>query len=149
MSDLHICKRAVHASKVINEAYDYARPSMFSRALRVDVGSLSVILVSGTAALNKDGNIDCIGDFRGQCRKMWENVTALLQAEGATWNDVIRTTYYLRDIARDYTAFNEERTAFYTDLGLNPLPASTGVQAVLCFQELLIEMEAIALLPNS
>jgi enamine deaminase RidA (YjgF/YER057c/UK114 family) len=52
---------------------------------------------------------------------------------------------YLRDIERDYEAFNEERTAFFGEQGLDPLPASTGIQAILCRPELLIEVEAIAM----
>ena len=69
----------------------------------------------------------------------------LLASEGCTWHDIVRTTCYLRDIERDYDAFNEERTAFYKEQGLDPLPASTGIQAILCRPELLIEIEAIAM----
>ena len=72
----------------------------------------------------------------------------LLASEGATWKDVVRTTCYLRDIDRDYAAFNEERTAFYQAQRLDPLPASTGIEAKLCRPELLVEMEAIAVLRN-
>jgi hypothetical protein len=55
-------------------------------------------------------------------------------------------TCYLRDIERDYKDFNEERTAFYKEQGLNPLPASTGIQAILCRPDLLVEIEAIAMI---
>jgi len=51
----------------------------------------------------------------------------------------------LRDIEHDYAEFNEERTAFYQEQELNPVPASTGIQAILCRPELLIEIEAIAM----
>ena len=61
----------------------------------------------------------------------------------------MRTTCYLRDIERDYTAFNEERTAFYREQALDPLPASTGIQAILCRPELLVEIEAIAIFRGS
>ena len=57
----------------------------------------------------------------------------------------MRTTCYLRDIERDYEAFNEERTAFFAKEGLDPVPASTGIQAILCRPDLLIEIEAIAM----
>lgn len=57
----------------------------------------------------------------------------------------MRTSCYLRDIDRDYAQFNEERTAFYKEQRLNPLPASTGIQAKLCRPELLVEIEAIAM----
>jgi len=69
----------------------------------------------------------------------------LLEAEGASWKDVVRTTCYLRDIERDYEAFNEIRTQFFKEQGLDPLPASTGIQAILCRPDLLIEIEAIAI----
>ena len=55
-----------------------------------------------------------------------------------------RTTCYLRDIERDYRDFNEVRTAFFGWLGLEPLPASTGIQARLCREDLLVEIEAMA-----
>ena len=73
------------------------------------------------------------------------NITGLLASEGCTWHDMVRTSCYLRDIERDYEAFNEERTEFYREQGLDPLPASTGIQAILCRPELLIEIEAIAM----
>ena len=58
-----------------------------------------------------------IGDLRGQVRRTFDNITKLLASEGATWHDIVRTTCYLRDIERDYQAFNEERSAFYKDAG--------------------------------
>ena len=86
-----------------------------------------------------------IGDFRAQCRRTFYNITQLLKAEGATWKDIVRTSCYLRDIDRDYAEFNEERTAFFKEQALDPLPASTGIQAKLCRPELLVEIEAIAM----
>ena len=41
-------------------------------------------------------------DFRAQLRRTYDNITGLLESEGATWHDVVRTTCYLRDIERDY-----------------------------------------------
>ncbi len=143
-----VTKRAISAPEVLNEAYHYERPSSFSRALRVEVGDVAVLLISGTASVDGDGKSVHIGDFRAQTRRMLQNVTALLGHGGATWKDVVRTWYYLRDIDRDYAAFNEERTAFYAEQGLDPLPASTGVEAKLCRPELLVEMEAVAIFPK-
>jgi len=139
-----IGKRAVCAPRALNEAYDYERPSSFSRGLRLDLGNVAVILISGTASIGADGETLYPGDFRAQTRRTFENITALLESEGASWKDIVRTTCYLRDIERDYAAFNEERTAFYAAERLDPLPASTGIQAILCRPDLLIEIEAIA-----
>ena len=138
-------KKAVSAPQVLNEAYDYQRPSSFSRAMRLDIKGVTIILISGTASVDENGRAVHVGDFRAQTKRAYRNITTLLEAEGATWRDIVRTTCYLRDIERDYAAFNEIRTQFFKEQGLNPLPASTGIQAILCWPELLIEMEAIAI----
>jgi 2-iminobutanoate/2-iminopropanoate deaminase len=139
-----IGKKPVSAPEILNEAYSYAKPSSFSRGLRLEFGHIAVLLVSGTASIDESGRSVHIGDLRAQCRRTFLNIRKLLESEGATWKDVVRTTCYLRDIDRDYEAFNEERTAFYAEQGLDPLPASTGIQAHLCRPELLVEIEAIA-----
>ncbi len=139
-----ITKHAVHAPEVINEAYNYARPSSFSRALRLDFGGYKILLVSGTASVNEEGKAAHSGNFRAQCWRTYRNINQLLNAEGMTWHDVIRTTNYLRDIERDYKAFNQIRSAFFQWLKLDPLPASTGIQAILCWPNLLVEIEALA-----
>jgi len=138
-------KRAITNLNVLNEAYEYAKPSSFSRGMRIDIGNIAILLISGTASIDEAGVSVHIGDFRAQMRRTYKNITALLEAEGATWHDIVRTSCYLRDIDRDYAEFNEERTAFFTEQGLDPLPASTGIEAKLCRPELLVEMEAIAM----
>jgi 2-iminobutanoate/2-iminopropanoate deaminase len=138
-------KRAMTNLGVLNEAYAYAKPSSFSRGMRIDLNGLTILLISGTASIDEHGRSLHIGDFRAQMRRTLANITGLLESEGCTWHDIVRTTCYLRDIDRDYEAFNEERTEFYREQGLNPLPASTGIQAKLCRPELLVEIEAIAM----
>jgi len=138
-----VVKRAMTNHSTLNEAYEYG--SAFSRGMRIDLNGLTMLLISGTASIDEDGRTVHVGDFRAQLRRTYQNITNLLQSEGATWHDIVRTTCYLRDIERDYQAFNEERTAFFKQQGLDPLPASTGIQAILCRPDLLIEIEAIAM----
>ena len=138
-------KRAITNYGVLNEAYAYAKPSSFSRGMRIDLNGLTILLISGTASIDESGRSVHIGDLRAQCRRTFDNITGLLESEGCTWKDIVRTSCYLRDIDRDYEAFNEERTAFFKAQGLDPLPASTGIQAKLCRPELLVEIEAIAM----
>jgi enamine deaminase RidA (YjgF/YER057c/UK114 family) len=113
--------------------------------MRIDLNGLTILLISGTASIDERGVSVHVGDFRAQMQRTLANITGLLESEGCTWHDIVRTTCYLRDIERDYEAFNEERTAFFKQQGLDPLPASTGIQAILCRPELLIEIEAIAM----
>lgn len=137
-------RRAVKAGEVLNEAYDYPRPSSFARGIRFDLGDKTMLMISGTASVDEAGLTVYVGDFRAQLWRTYRNISALLASEGATWQDIVRTTCYLRDIERDYRDFNEVRTTFFDWLGLDPLPASTGIQARLCREDLLIEIEAIA-----
>jgi enamine deaminase RidA (YjgF/YER057c/UK114 family) len=139
----HIERKAIRAANALNEAIDYG--SAFSRGLRLEFGNIVVLLISGTASIDDHGRSLHIGDFRAQLQRTYSNISALLAAEGATWKDVVRTTNYLRDIDRDYAAFNEERIRFFAEQGLDPFPASTGIQAILCRPELLIEIEAMAI----
>ena len=138
-----VVKRAITNHAALNEAYDYG--SAFSRGMRIDLNGVSILLISGTASIDDAGRTVHVGDFRAQLRRTFDNITKLLAAEGATWHDIVRTTCYLRDIERDYEAFNQERTTFYKEQALDPLPASTGIQAILCRPDLLIEIEAIAM----
>jgi 2-iminobutanoate/2-iminopropanoate deaminase len=138
-------KFSVHAPQVINEAYEYKKPSSFSRALNIQFGDYKVLLISGTASVNEEGKPEHIGDFNAQLWRTYVNITNLLAADGMSWHDVVRTTNYLRDIERDYTEFNKIRTTFYRWLNLDPLPASTGIQARLCWETLLVEVEVYAI----
>jgi 2-iminobutanoate/2-iminopropanoate deaminase len=142
-------KRAITNLNCLNEAFAYAKPSSFSRGMRIDLNGVAILLISGTASIDERGRSVHAGDFRAQCRRTFWNITQLLASEGATWKDIVRTSCYLRDIERDYEAFNEERTAFYREQGLDPVPASTGIQAILCRPELLVEIEAIAMFKTS
>ena len=137
------------AASVLNEAFDYAKPSSFSRGIRFDLGDKSLLLISGTASIDDAGLTRYTGDFRAQLWRTYRNITTLLASEGATWHDIVKTTCYLRDIERDYKDFNEVRTAFFGWLGLSPLPASVGIQARLCREDLLVEIEAMAVVPRA
>ncbi len=140
-------KRTISAPAVLNDARAYG--SAFPRGLRLDFGTLTLLLISGTASVDEEGRTAHMADFAGQCLRTYRNIAALLAAEGATWHDVVRTTCYLADIERDYAEFNRLRSWLFDWMGLDPLPASVGVQARLCRGDLLIEIEAVALLPGT
>src|ERR1035441_122941 len=99
-------KRAITNHEVLNEAYHYAKPSSFSRGMRIDLNGLTILIISGTASIDENGVSVHIGDFPAQLKRTFENITGLLESEGATWKDVVRTSCYLRDIDRDYCVFN-------------------------------------------
>jgi enamine deaminase RidA (YjgF/YER057c/UK114 family) len=138
-----IARHAITNLNVLDEAYDYG--SAFSRGLRLEFNGIIMLDISGTASIDGTGKTVYVGDFRAQLRKTFDNITGLLTAEGATWKDVVRTRCYLRDIDRDYADFNQGRNEFFREQGLNPFPASTGIQAKLCRPDLLVEIECMAM----
>lgn len=142
-----IKKTPIENRNVLNEAYDYEKRVSFVRGMRVELDNVVMLFISGTASVNEEGASVHPGDVKAQARRTFNNITGLLESEGADWHDVIRTTCYLADF-RDYDAFNEVRNAFYKEEGLNPLPASTCVEARICRPELLVEIEAIAMVPK-
>lgn len=142
-----IGKTPIENKAVLNEAYDYPKKVSFVRGMRVELDNCVMLFISGTASVDEDGESVHPGDVKAQTRRTFTNIAGLLESEGADFHDVIRTTCYLADF-RDYDAFNEIRNAFYSEQQLDPLPASTCVEARICRPELLVEIEAIAMIPK-
>ena len=142
-----VTKTPIENKGVLNEAYDYEKKVSFVRGMRVELDNVVMLFISGTASVNEEGASVHPGDVKAQTRRTFSNIKGLLESEGADWHDVVRTTCYLADF-RDYDDFNEIRNAFYEAQGLNPLPASTCVEARICRPELLVEIEAIAMIPK-
>lgn len=68
------------------------------------------------------------GDAFAQALDMFAAAERLLDRCGMGFRDVVRTWIHLRDIDRDYDALNGARRAFFARHGIDPRPASTGVQ---------------------
>ncbi len=142
-----IKKTPIENKAVLNEAYDYPKKVSFVRGMRVELEGYVMLFISGTSSVDEDGRSVHPGDLRAQVRRTFTNIKALLESEGADWHDVVRTTCYLADF-RTYDEFNEERNAFYAEEKLDPVPASTCIEARICRPELLVEIEAIAVIPK-
>ncbi|ARZ71593.1 endoribonuclease L-PSP [Streptomyces albireticuli] len=97
--------------------------------------------VSGQVALDENGALVGAGDPAAQARQVFENLRRCLAAAGATFDDVVKLTYFLTDIA-DLPVVRTARDEF---LGGRPLPASSAVQVAALFRpELVLEVEAFA-----
>ncbi len=138
-----VLREWVHAPDVLNEATEYG--STFPRAITVEIDQFVVMEISGTASVDEHGKTAYPGDFEAQTWRTFRNITVILKEKRFSWANVIRTRCYLRDIERDYEAFNAVRTAFYKALGDGIPPASVGIQAILCRPDLLVEIEATAI----
>jgi len=142
-------RRPLSAQQVMCEAHHYSKPSAFSRGMEVDIGTARLIFISGTASVGPSGQTLHKGDFQAQAWQAFENARAVLNDAGADWQDVVKATIFLKDIAAYYKTFNEVRCAYFKKVGLKVYPASTCVEARLCRDDLLVEMELIAIVKNN
>jgi enamine deaminase RidA (YjgF/YER057c/UK114 family) len=69
----------------------------FERGTRTTYGDRTHYLISGTASIDKAGNILHEGDFDGQIERTLENIEALLSHQGAHLSDLKQAVVYLRD----------------------------------------------------
>jgi 2-iminobutanoate/2-iminopropanoate deaminase len=99
------------------------------------VGDL--IFTSGQTGHRADGSLP--DGFEDQLRGAFENVDAVLRAEGGSLDSIVRLTTFLAR-AEDYAAFKRLRPEFLRV----PFPASTGVVVGMLVPGMLVEIEAIA-----
>jgi reactive intermediate/imine deaminase len=117
------------------------KPAGFTRAIKVRKAD-TFIFVSGTAPLDEKSQLVGVGDFAVQARKAFENIKTILKGCGATWKDVVKTTYYLADIS-SLKELRQIRTEYIDN---EKPPASTAVEVKLTPSTCLIEIDAIALI---
>ena len=111
----------------------------FERGTRVIFGDRSQYYISGTASIDKYGDVLYQDDVRKQTRRALDNIQALLQAGGADLPDLKQATVYMRDIA-DASIIREEVE--------KRLPAGIPMvllKAPVCRPAWLVEIEAIAI----
>lgn len=138
-------KELISAPRVLKEPIKYSKPVPFSRGVKVKLGEYSILFISGTASIDSKGKTIHVGNFLAQAERTFMNLTALLKSTGVTWQDVIKTTVFLKSM-KDYDMFNKFRIEFYKKQGVNFFPASTCVEANLCRPDLLLEVEIIAII---
>ncbi|MFE5814332.1 RidA family protein [Streptomyces sp. NPDC056479] len=111
----------------------------------VVLGTGRFVAVSGQLALDEAGELVGEGDPAAQARQVFENLGRCLAAAGATFEDVVKLTYFLTDMTH-LPAIRAARAQHISD---DRLPASSAVQvAGLVRPEFLMEVEAYAVLPG-
>jgi enamine deaminase RidA (YjgF/YER057c/UK114 family) len=110
----------------------------------VVLGTGTFAAVSGQCAFDQEGRIVGEGDPAAQARQVFENLRRCLAAAGATFDDVVKLTYYVTDVAH-LPAVRAARDAV---IDTARPPASSAVQVAALFRpELLVEIEAFAVIP--
>ncbi|MDQ1035149.1 reactive intermediate/imine deaminase [Streptomyces sp. V3I8] len=107
----------------------------------VVMGTGRFVAVSGQLALDEDGRLVGEGDPAAQARQVFENLRRCLAAAGAGFDDVVKLTFFLTDMAH----LPAVRAARDEHIAPDRLPAASAVQvAALVRPEFLMEIEAFA-----
>ena len=107
----------------------------------VVLGTGRFVAVSGQLALDEDGKVVGEGDPAAQARQVFENLRRCLASAGATFDDVVKLTFFVTDMAH-MAAIRTARAEHIPD---DRLPAASAVQVgALVRPEFLMEIEAFA-----
>ena len=111
----------------------------YSQAIRAG----SFLFVSGQIPIDPATGQVVAGDIAVQTRRVMQNIAAILEAAGAAFDQVVRTTVYLADLA-EFPAMNEAYAAFFS----SPAPARSTIQAARLPRDARLEVDVIALFAN-
>ena len=102
------------------------------------------VYCSGQIAINPNTNkIDCLGDIKGETTQVLNNLKAVLTAGGASLEDVIKTTIFLKDL-NNFQIVNEIYSEFFQN---EPSPARACVEVSSLPKGVLIEIDCVAYIP--
>jgi 2-iminobutanoate/2-iminopropanoate deaminase len=101
------------------------------------------LFTAGQIALDPASGQIVTGDVVAQAERVLTNLKAILDASGATWGDVVKTTVFLHDM-NDFPRVNE---VYARALG-SARPARSTVQVSALPRGVLVEIDAIAALPR-
>jgi 2-iminobutanoate/2-iminopropanoate deaminase len=107
----------------------------YSQAIRVG----SLLFVSGQIPLDPETGKMVDGDLPAQTHRVFKNLSAILAAAGATFDNVVKTTVYLADM-NDFPAMNEVYATYFPA----PAPARATVQAARLPRDARVEIDLIA-----
>ncbi len=110
----------------------------FSPAVRAG----DFIFVSGQPG-SRDNRGNPVTGIRAQTETTLDNLKRVLAAAGASLDDVVKVTVYLRN-AEEFATMN----AAYEKYFIKDRPARTTVVAALAMPDMLIEIEAVAYRPT-
>jgi len=108
----------------------------FSQAIRAN----GFLFISGQVPVDPSTRQVVAGDFRAQAERVFSNLAAILEADGSSFDRVVRVGVFLKDMD-DFGRFNE----IYSEYFRSDPPARTTVQSSRLPKDVLLEIDAIAL----
>ena len=110
----------------------------YSQGILAEGGKL--LFIAGQTASDKEGNVVGKGDIKAQTRQVFQNIKAVLEAAGASLDNLVMTTTYITD--RKYReGYNEVRRDMYKK---DPPTSTLVIVTGLANEEYMIEIAGIA-----
>jgi len=109
---------------------------------RIVNGTGKLIFCAGQTSVDENGNPLYPNDMESQVKQALDNLEAVLAKGGAQLKDVVRMTYYVKDMSA-FLKTNPTILKRYTDAGCQPTSTLIGVNA-LFHPDILFEVEATA-----
>ena len=104
----------------------------------------NLVFLAGQIAVDADWNVVGKGDAVEQTRKIFDNMKLVLDEIGAGFGDVLRLTFYMRNV-EDRPKIDPVRQEVFGDVR----PAATLVEvSKLAHPDLLLEIDAVVGLPE-
>ncbi len=129
------------AKQIYHKRPDLEKGFFYAQACKAG----NMLFISGSVSWDAEGNIIGEGDMKAQVTQVYTDLKETLEANGATFQNVIKETVFTTDIEA-LEANNDIRTRFYEEAASAP-PASTWIGCTrLAAPELMLEIECIALL---
>jgi 2-iminobutanoate/2-iminopropanoate deaminase len=125
--------------KIISTSEAPAAIGPYSQAVRVG----STIYCAGQIPLDPKSGQIVSGDAAMQTQQVLDNVAAILKAEGVSFENVVKTTVFLTDLA-DFQAVNQIYGSYFK----NQPPARSTVQVSALPKGANVEIEVIAVADN-
>jgi enamine deaminase RidA (YjgF/YER057c/UK114 family) len=114
----------------------------FTQAISVPLEGSRLLVISGQVALDAQGKLVGPGDITRQTEQVFDNLQALLAADGATFDDVVKLTIFVTDISQR-PKVSAVRSRYLT----GRKPTSTFVEVrKLASDDWLIEVEALGVI---
>ncbi len=84
----------------------------YSQAVKIDLGTKTMILVAGQLALNEDGTPVAPGDFTAQTHFIFKRIQQVLEAAGASLDDVVKALFFMTDASK-YSEVSAVRNQYF------------------------------------
>ena len=104
------------------------------------VGNL--LFLSGVGS-RKRGSPEIPADFETQCRTCFDNVRAVLEDAGSSWDRIVDVQVFLTDMEKDFAAFNALYAEYFAGDG-KPNPTRTTIEVGALPTAIAVELKVIA-----